>query len=121
MPYTFYKVLHILSLIALFSGLISLLTLTWARAEVKPQIKKFAFISHGMGLLLLLVSGFGMAARLGFIQGLPAWIQAKLVVWVLLGGAIVLAKRFGNLGFLNAAIFWTLGTLAAYLAIYKPF
>lgn len=121
MPYTFYKVLHILSLILLFSGLISLLTLTWSQAELKPQIKKFAFITHGIGLFLLLLSGFGLAARLGLVQGLPGWIHAKLAIWLLLGGSIVLAKRFGRLGFLNAVIFWTLGTLAAYIAVYKPF
>lgn len=121
MPYTFYKVLHILSLILLFSGLMSLLALTWSRAEVKPQLKKFAFISHGLGLFFLLLSGFGMAARLGYVQGLPNWIYAKLVIWLLLGAGISLAKRFGHLGALNAIVFWVLGTLAAYLAVYKPF
>ncbi|MFP5520527.1 MAG: hypothetical protein ACLGGX_11530 [Bdellovibrionia bacterium] len=80
-----------------------------------------AFILHGVGLALILISGFGMAARLGLVSGLPGWIHAKLAIWVLLGAGIALAKRKGAIGWPVAVLLMGLGTTAAYIAINKPF
>ena len=62
-----------------------------------------------------------MAARLGLTQGLPAWIYAILAICLFFGLAISLSKRKANWATFLIIIYATLGSLAAYLAIYKPF
>lgn len=121
MPYEFYKVMHLLGLIALFLGFGGVLVNAYAGQTLVGSAKKMAFILHGVGLLLILVSGFGMAARLGLVSGLPGWIHAKLTIWVLLGAGIAVAKRKGAIGWPIAILLMGLGTTAAYIAINKPF
>lgn len=121
MSYQFYKVLHILGLMTMFFGFGGILIAAFAGIKLEGSAKKMAFITHGIGLTLLLISGFGMAARLGLVTGLPPWIHAKLTIWVLLGGAVALAKRKGHLGWPLAILLLGVGTTAAYIAINKPF
>lgn len=121
MSYEFYKLLHITGLMLLFFGLSAALTLKMAGAAFTGSVKKMAFITHGVGLLLMLVGGFGLLARLGFMGNIPAWALTKLGIWILLGGAIALAKRKGQLGWPLMVLFVGLGTTAAWLAIIKPF
>ncbi len=110
-----YKVLHLVGGFLLFAAL--------GYLALRPADKaiKLPSISHGIALLLLLVSGFGMLAKLG-IMGLswPLWIWLKLVIWLLLGAALVLVRRLPR----HAALWWwlfpLLGGAAAYLALYKP-
>ncbi len=53
--------------------------------------------------------------------GFPNWMIVKLVIWLIFGAAIVLAKR----GILTGAAAWVvmigLATGAAYLGLFKPF
>lgn len=120
MPYEFYKILHITGLILVFSGLVSVLTMSMTRVEITGHMKKFAFISHGVGLVLMLISGFGLMARLGMVTSMPTWIYFKLAIWVILGGMIALAKRKGYIGWPIFILFVGLGATAATLAITKP-
>ena len=69
--YEFYKVLHLTGLVLLFSGLVTLLTMKVVNAELGGSAKKFAFITHGVGLFLILLSGFGLLARLNLVRELP--------------------------------------------------
>lgn len=121
MSYEFYKVLHLLGLILLFFGLGGLLLAAYAKVELKKQARILGFVSHGVGLLLILVSGFGMAARLGLVSGLPNWVKAKVGIWLLLGLAISVVKRRGYIGWPIAILLWGLGITAAFIAINKPF
>lgn len=77
---------------------------------------------HGTGVLLILVGGFGMLARLGFQHGgsFPGWLQVKLVVWVLLAAAAALPYRRPALARPMLLVVPMLAGLAAYMAIYKP-
>ena len=118
-PYEFYKILHVLGLFLLLSGLISLLVLRWTNQDLKSKVKTFAFATHGTGLLFLLVSGFGLLARLQLMP-MPHWAYGKLIFWMLFGGAISLVKRKGNLGIPIYIVLFLLFFGAAYLAIYKP-
>jgi hypothetical protein len=69
----------------------------------------------------VLISGFGMLARLGFMANIPAWAYGKIGIWIILGGSMVLAKRKAEWG-LSLILFWVAaGGLAAYLAVFKPF
>lgn len=121
MSYQFYKVLHLLGLMLLFFGFGGLLMAAYAKVELKKAARIMGFVTHGVGLLLILISGFGMAARLGLVSGLPAWVQAKVGIWLLLGLAISLVKRKGAIGWPVAVLLWGLGTTAAFIAINKPF
>jgi hypothetical protein len=80
-----------------------------------------AFLTHGVGLFLMLLGGCGLLAKLGFMGNIPAWAWVKLGIWALLGVAISLAKRKGQLGWPLMVLFIGLGTTAAWLAIAKPF
>lgn len=122
MPYEIYKMLHLTGIFLLTSGLVGMLALVWSGHGLTGKVKIFAFITHGVGLLFLLVSGFGLLARMGFMhnQGLPGWIHVKLGIWLIMGAMISLLKRKGQIGwplyFLLMAIFIT----AAYMGVYKP-
>jgi hypothetical protein len=121
MSYEFYKILHVSGLMLLFFGLSAALTLKMAGATFTGSVKKMALITHGVGLLFMLVGGFGLLARLGFMGNIPGWAYAKLGIWVLLGGAAALAKRKGQIGWPLVVLFVGLGTTAAWLAVAKPF
>lgn len=120
MSYEFYKILHLTGLVLLFSGLISLLTLKVIGAEVNGPTKKFSFISHGIGLFLILLSGFGLMARLGIIRDMPNWIYVKLAIWLYFGLTIALIKRKGQLGWVLYIPMLVVFIAAAYLGINKP-
>lgn len=110
---------HFLGIFLLISGLISLFALAWAKQELKGKIKTFAFATHGVGLLFLLVSGFGLLARLQMMP-MPQWAYGKLLFWGLFAVAISLVKRKGSLGLPIYIVLITLFFGAAYLAVFKP-
>lgn len=121
MSYEFYKIIHLTGIILTFSGLIGLLTMLMSGATVAGRAKSLVFISHGVGLLLALLGGFGLLARLGYMQNMPNWVFAKLAIWLFLGGAIALVKRKAQWGGTLFLVFIAVFILAAYLAIMKPF
>jgi uncharacterized membrane protein len=121
LSYEAYKVLHIVGAFMTISGLAAVALFSWLTEGKQPAhpARKLAAATHGFGLLVVLIAGFGMLARL-HIPTNQAWIAGKLGVWLLLGGMIVLAKRMPK----KAPLIWLaafiLGGVAAYLAIYKP-
>lgn len=82
---TLYKLLHFLGVVALLLGLGGALA-----GESKPSLK-FAAIFHGIGALLLLVSGFGLQAKLH--HPFAPWLIVKISIWLFLAGFVVAAKR----------------------------
>ncbi len=82
-----YKIIHFTGLIILFTGLGSLI----ASDPKKPATLRKPAMIHGLGLFLLLFSGFGLSAKLEL--GFPSWMIGKLVILLLLGGIIVIIKR----------------------------
>lgn len=113
-----YKMLHLLALAYLFAALGGA---AWhaAHGGRREGAGKGLMIAHGLAMVVLLVSGFGMIAKLGV--GFPGWAVAKLVLWLLLGAAGTLPYR--KPAWANA-LFWLLPLLAGiagYLALYKPF
>jgi hypothetical protein len=120
MSYEFYKVLHLTGIILLFTGLVTLLTLKVSGQALEGKTKKFAYMTHGLGLLLIFVSGFGLMARLGMIQGFPKWIYIKLAIWLFFGGILAFIKR-NKINWNFYIILICVFMLAAYVAITKPF
>ena len=113
-----YKILHLFGIFLLFTALGGL-TL---RSADGGERSRLAGISHGVALLVILVSGFGLLARLGLSHdwAWPTWVWLKLTVWLLLGASLVLVRRLPRLRNLWWCLFPLLGAAAAYLALFKP-
>lgn len=120
--YSVYKLVHILGILVLFLALGGL-TLHAANGGDRSanHRRKMVMATHGIGLFVILLGGFGMLARLGVTAGMPGWIWAKLGIWVLLAGLVMLPYRFPVLARPLWLIVPVLGTAAAYMALYKPF
>ena len=90
MPIHVYQFLHYAGILLVFTslGAVALHVLSGGTKDSNPM-RKLVAITHGVGLVLVLVAGFGMLARLG-IHSMPGWVIAKLVIWLFLGGAIAL-------------------------------
>ncbi len=118
MPYETYKLLHVVGLLLLFLGVGGLLLGAGSGGDRAPRSSA---ILHAAGLLVMLVAGFGMMARLGVQWPWPGWLIAKLGVWLTIGALPVLVRR----EILPRGLAWpvagALGALAAWLAINKPF
>jgi len=116
-----YRLIHILSIMLLFTAMGGLLLASRAGVTTGAS-RKTAGLTHGLALLLLLVSGFGALAKLGLSNpGIwPVWLWLKLLIWLLFGAVIVLIRRAPR----STALLWwalpLLGALAAYLALFKP-
>ena len=94
----FYQVLHIIGISMVFLGYGALLARSMA-APGNASVRKLGSITSGIGLLLILVAGFGLVAKLGY-NYTETWILVKLATWLLLGGLIVLINRKPQLAML---------------------
>lgn len=122
MSQEFYRWIHILGLVCTVMGfglLIAYFTVSATTNKAK-SIRKAGFIAHGVGLALILVSGFGLLARLGIMNDLPVWVFVKLAAWILLGSAIALIKRKPEWNVLMIPIVIGIVISAAYFGVYKP-
>ncbi len=106
-----YKILHLAGVIGLF---LSLGALAAAKGSLKP-----AAIGMGVSLLVILVAGFGMVAKLKF--GMAPWVIAKIVIWVALGASISVFKRNLLPRPVAVTLVLLLGITAAYLGVRKAF
>ena len=107
-----YKVLHIAGAFVLFGAL--------GAVSLGSQERKLIGIAHGLGLVLILVGGFGALARLGVSSPFPLWIWIKLALWLTFGAATVFVRKSPGMAKLLFWLFPVLGAVAAYLALYKP-
>lgn len=122
MSYTFYKILHITAIITIFAALggACLHAMNGGSREGSSG-RGMINALHGIGLFVALVGGFGLLARMGMATGWPGWVYAKLVIWLVVGGLLVLPYRkpeFAKPLLLSLPV---LGLAAAWLAIAKPF
>lgn len=120
--YTVYRLVHILGVLVLFLALggISIHAAN-STGEAARRLRRLVMATHGIGLFIILLGGFGMLARLGITGGLPGWIWAKLTIWLILGGIVMLPLRIPALARPIWFLVPLLGTAAAYIALYKPF
>lgn len=122
MSLSFYKVLHILAMLLTIAGLAgaALHAANGGTKENNPNRGQLGAL-QGIGLLLLLVSGFGMLAKIGIMGQIPGWTWAKIFIWVLFGAAIAIPNRMPQLAKPLLWLLPILGALSGYLALYKPF
>ena len=123
MSYEFYKLLHVLGILLLFVALGGVTLHAWnGGTREGNRGRKAAAMMHGLGLLLIILAGFGMIARRGYMEGgLPGWVWAKFLVWLVAGGIFYLPYRRPESA---KQVFWLLpllGVVAGYFAVFKPF
>ncbi|MCP4808852.1 MAG: hypothetical protein GY913_06360 [Proteobacteria bacterium] len=117
-----YKVVHLVGMFLVYMALGAAIfhSANGGTKDSNTQ-RKLVGISHGVGMFIILLGGFGMLARLGLTGGFPGWIWAKLAIWVLLGACLAFANKLPNL----AKGLWfampVIGGVAAYIALYRPF
>lgn len=121
MDYMTYKLLHIFGVLltlAAVGGLV-LRAMDADEPSEKTPARKLGGITHGVALLIVLVSGFGAIAKLGV--GFPLWVWLKIVIWVIFGGVVALIHKKPSL---LQPLWFLLPLLAAFggwLALTKPF
>ena len=94
MDFAFYKLLHIFGAF-LVLGVYAALGV-WAmneRPSSENKYEKMSMIAHGIGLLVILIGGFGMASKISDDMMSLGWIHIKLTLWLALGGGITLLRK----------------------------
>ncbi len=121
MPYELYKVLHLGGVVLLFCSLGGLFVYYAAgQGAAESKLRPVLVVGHGLAMVILLVAGFGLLARLNMNGGWGLWVWLKLGIWLLAGASLALAKRMPGKAKLFLMAFPLVGLGAAYLAIYKP-
>lgn len=112
-----YRILHIAGLAMLMLGTGAML---FAPKDAPKQ--RLPMVLHGVGLLVLLVAGFGLMAKLGISppDRWSPWLILKMVVWFLAALMPALVRH----GTVPRPLGWVVALLlvasAAYLGIVKP-
>ncbi len=112
MDYHFYKIAHLTGISVLALGVGGMM----AGGEKR---KTFAML-QGIGLLVMLITGFGLLAKLKFTPYLPPFAIVKVVLWLLIGALPVIFRKLKTP--LPACILISLilvGTMA-WLGVAKP-
>ncbi len=123
-PRDFYEILHIIGIAMLFLtiGGVSVHAANGGNKKTSSTRPIVGSI-HGLGSLLILVGGFGMLARLGFLHGanFPGWLWVKIIIWIILSGVVLLPYRRPALAKPFLWLLPLLAGVAVYMALYKPF
>lgn len=113
-----YHLIHIVGLICVFVGFGALLSSESSRNAMKW---------HGIGLLISLISGFGMLAKMAKMLPPDApspymntWVLIKFGLWLVLGFLPVLAKRKVLPARIVVILAVVVGVVLAYLGYMKP-
>jgi uncharacterized membrane protein SirB2 len=120
MSYLTLKVIHLIALALTFMGLAGALAYN-AVSPGPSNTRRIFAISHGLGLILLLVTGFFLLIQLGIGKNLPGWVWGKVFIWLLAGGSAVLVRRFARFQVPMLVYLAVLVGLGAWLALDKPF
>lgn len=101
----------------LFAGAGGLI-LQQVQEAASARARKLAGITHGVGLIVILVAGFGSVAKLGLSYTDP-WLVGKMVIWLVFGLLPLILRKLPR----QATLLWwaavLLGAVAAYLGVYK--
>jgi len=116
--YSVYKMIHLLGVIMTLGALFGWTIHYLNGGEKNNPAKKLMGISHGIGLILVLVAGFGLLARIEQ-SAAQLWVLLKLVIWLVFGAYTMLLHK----GILKPKVSWFaimfLGVSAVFLAQYK--
>lgn len=120
MPYTVYKLIHIIGILFLFTtaGGVALYAANGGKKD-ENVARTWVAVIHGLTLVVILISGFGLVAKIG--TGFQMWVWAKFALWFVIGSCALLPLRRTEFGYRLFFLIPLLGALAAFLAIFKPF
>lgn len=122
LSYEVYKLIHLIGIIMIFVTLGGIMIHAFnGGTKADNHWRKAAGITHGVGLLFVLVGGFGLLARIGIQWPWPGWVFGKAVIWLLLGGISGVIYKLGVEGKGLWYVVILLGAIAASFAIFKPF
>ena len=88
-----YKFIHIVGVAAVVLALGGAILGTFVTGSKPAATRKLIAITHGVGLFLVILGGFGMLARLGINWPWPGWVIVKVIAWLLLGAFLSLAYK----------------------------
>ena len=110
MDYNFYKITHLIGISVLALGVGGMM----AGGEKR---KTFAML-QGIGLLVMLVTGFGLLAKLGL--GYPHFAMVKTALWLLIAMLPVIFRKLKTPLPVCILISLTLVGIMAWLGVMKP-
>lgn len=119
MPANIYSILHIIGILMVFLGYGALIARSLAAPD-NTSVRKLGSITSGIGLVLILVAGFGLISKLGYSFSAP-WLIVKMLIWLALGGMIAVINRKPALATKLWWILLGLGALAAIMVYYVRF
>ncbi len=123
MSYEFYKTIHMIGIISLFFalGALCFFKMTHSSGGQIVPFKKLVMSTHGVALLALLISGFGMIAKIHVNWPWPIWLWGKITLWLSFG---LMARVISKQKKQNAVLYGTilfLAFVAVLLVEFKPF
>ena len=89
--------------------------------EKKQKIFRLALMTHGVTLLLLLISGFGLLAKMNVDWPWPVWPYIKLGAWLCFGAAAPFFRLKKDLWTFSWAGTIVLGLIAVMFAHLKSY
>lgn len=122
MSYQFYLALHLVSvfIVVLSLGGIFSYIFSGGTKATFPLRKQMAIL-HGIFLLVVFVSGFGLIAKAQYTFGSSPWLYGKLLCWLIIGGFPVLLYKKALPQWINFIALVAVLAAAAILVIFKPF
>lgn len=119
MSYDFYKIVHFTGIFFIFTTVGAQLLHFMSGGSKTHPYRRLLGMSHGIGMLLSIIGGFGLLVRLQI--GFPGWIYGKLLIWLFLGGITAFISRSPIMARRLWFVVISVGVLGAYLARTKPF
>ena len=117
----FYRIAHLTGVFLTIMSLSGLCVFaSVADKDGKKLWRRMLTALHGIGLLVVLIAGFGLMVKLKVDSPWPSFIWIKIVVWLLMGGIVVLIKRAPRLALPWWWISLALATAAAWAAKAHP-
>jgi len=110
MDYSTYKIIHLTGIAVLSLGVGGMMA--------GGANRKIFSILQGIGLLVMLVSGFGLLAKLHL--GFPHFAIAKTILWLVIGAMPIILRRLRVPVLAGIVISVTLVAIMAWLGVMKP-
>ena len=105
----FYTIVHFVGMAMLLLSIGAMISFSSSNSNKKAHL----MLMHGVALLLIAVSGFGLIAKLNV--AISIWLIMKILIWVIFGMLASLVFKIKQRLFLYFAIPLLVG-LAAYFA-----
>lgn len=121
MSFELYKIAHLFgvaTLVVSLAGVAVHMANGGSRSNNNQRV--LLAVLHSIGIVLVLVAGFGMLAKLQLAGRFPLWVVAKVVIWFVAGALLSILFRVPKSGRWVLLILPFLVGLASYFAIVKP-